>query len=513
MYIWKWLRDRGAKASAGLCVICMLCILPLAYRNAFFDINRFKVQMVYVFGAIFTGVGLMLLANRRASLRVGFLTGSGMPIISLMLFGLGCVITCGRHAFPKTMLTGSEGRYCGLYFLLCCLVMFMVVVRGKLNGKQMVCCVCGAASICAWLGIVNACGLDPLQFYGRMQENQKTLFLSTIGNIDFFGAYMAMIAPVAIASFSLSDSRESIFWGSCSLLLLLGVSASRSDTAYFAVQLAFCALFVLSASSYRTMMRTLAFWSFSWFSLPLLQRLMLVGRWELAYEGVLGMLCRSGLAFLLGLAFLGGMILCFLLQRKGGVPKEKRVRITVRIVICGGLLLLVGLIWLFTCVFPEIDLAGAETLLRYGDEWGTRRGFVWRCAFQALSDYEPIEWIFGKGIDHARSILSPYFDRKDMLAYGVFNDAHNQLIQFLLTGGLWAALSMLGFHCLTIHALGKRAEKEPLLIGIRASMIGYSLIAMLSVTQPILVATYLMLSALGLSHCAYLEAKEELHES
>ena len=65
----QWLRrirTDAAGAVAWLCAALMLCVLPLLFRNGFFDINRVKVS------AVCHGVPLLLTAFAGALVPVSY---------------------------------------------------------------------------------------------------------------------------------------------------------------------------------------------------------------------------------------------------------------------------------------------------------------------------------------------------------------------------------------------------------------------------------------------------------
>ena len=162
-------------------------------------------------------------------------------------------------------------------------------------------------------------------------------------------------------------------------------------------------------------------------------------------------------------------------------------------------MLLLAAILFFTFVEPEYELGELADILRFDDTWGSRRGFVYTRALRAYADYSLKEKLIGRGLEQVLSTLNPYFDNSAMLSDGIYNDTHCQPLQFLLNCGLLGAAAFVAFYLVTIVTVYRYMGKDPLLMGLFASLAAYLLIMLLNVTQPILIATYLSLCALALA--------------
>ena len=496
----QWLRrirTDAAGAVAWLCAALMLCVLPLLFRNGFFDINRVKVS------AVCHGVPLLLIAFAGAlvlrpkgeRLR-GVTSIPRAPVACLAVLLLACVIASARSGFDVAALTGSEGRYCGLAFWLACGGAFAIVASGafRLSHIDAMAIVCAGAV--AALGIANALGLDPLRFYPGISEKQKSVFLSTIGNADFFGAYLAMLFPLAGAHF-VKRARDGWACLPLALLMACGIVASRTDSSFLALHLGCAALLACSWNSLSDMCRALALWGGCFFALPAM-RPALDAADRMVY-GLLRMLCDTGLSLLFGTLCLCGAGVCCILFRRSRRAPGRVLSIAIMACIAAAALLLVCSIVYFSCVDTQSELGAASTLLRFDDDWGSRRGFVYTRSLRAYANYGVADKLFGRGVDLTKRILAPYNDNPRVLALGTFNDAHCQPLQMLLTTGLLGALSFLAFYACMLREALRHQSGDALLTGVAASLAGYGVVMLLQVTQPILIATFLSLCALALS--------------
>lgn len=485
----------------------MLCALPLLFNDAFFDINRFKVNATYDVIPVLAALMLLaLLLKGKAALRG--LKGRAVlaPLLCMLLFALSCVISCALAGFEKAVLTGEEGRYCGLWFTLCCCAAFFTISLGALSGRGLMPLIALCAAGCALLGVLNAMGIDPLGFYVGIKKGQEQTFMSTIGHFDFFGTFIVLMFALT-AGFAVFDKRKParLYYFVCAAVMAFGASASRTDSSFLSKHLACYMLAALSGGSYASMARALLLWAVGFASLPIMNVLLTYSPYHPAFSGLPLLLCEKHIAIIAAAALAAAAMICVWLERKGArAPGQKRLLIISFILLLLGAVLLISVVAYFTVAAPEIDLGGASSFLRFNDEWGSLRGFVYTRSLRAYSDYSLTEKLFGRGMDLTLRILRPYFDKPEMLVWGVFNDTHCQPLQYLLTCGVLGMLSYIAFYLTMLVLLLRYAGKDPLLCGALCAIMAYGVILLINVTQPILIATYFSISALAVSRVLYL---------
>lgn len=503
-HIWK----RLPSLVAAACAFFMLACVPLVFRNALFDINRIKVDVILAAAPVFALACALSFVIKRG--RPALCTEAAVPCALLLCFALAAVISAARQGFDSSVLLGADGRQCGLYFLLSCVCVFFVIAVGGIKGNRIAACACVAASVVAVLGALNAVGIDPLGFYARMQKGQEHLFLSTIGNIDFFGCYLALMLPIAAGGCIHAASRhEACFYLLLSVCIMLGVAASRSDSAMLAVQLGMLVLLVLSGESWAQMAKVLFLWALSFSALPVMYSRFLTVRFFLPLSGIFLALCQKPFAwaaFFLLCALSG--LCCLAHAKHRGGPGVRRLALASAAALAAAAALLLGAMVYFTVYAPDAELGALSSFLRFDDHWGTRRGFVYRRCLRAFVGFSSMDRLFGQGVDRTRHILAPYFDDPAMLVYGTFNDAHCQVLQYLLTTGLIGAGSLAAFHVIMLVGLTRSSRRETRMSGFCAALYAYTPIALLNVSQPILIASYLSVCAVAVSGMQHLAAKE-----
>lgn len=497
------------RASAMLCALLMLCVLPLLFHNAFFDINRIKVQAVCTAVpplAMAFLLGHLLQGKKRIAMQ-----GGRAVTACLILLLFTCVLACARTGFAESTLTGSDGRFCGLNFILYCGTAYVVIAYGLQDMRLLMALMMLASSLCAGLGILNAMGIDPLGFYTFIRPGQEQVFLSTIGNFDFFGTYLVMLLPISAAQAILSPRAGVRRFGAvCASAIMLGAACSRTDCALAGVHLVCFLLLALSGARWGYMARALSLWALAFACQPVARRLLAVSPYHPEFSGLPRFLADSGLGLAAAGLFAGVAIVCALLEKRGvRAPGRRRLaRTGFALLIIAGLVLGGALVY-FTFFDIQTDLGEAAAVLRFDDSWGSYRGFIYTRALRAYADYGLADKLFGRGMEQTYAILKPYCEESITAVIGTYNDPHCQILQFLLTCGAFGAAAFIALYAVLLLTAGRRLGPDAQRIGLFVSLASYSLIALLNVTQPILIATYLSLGALAVARIRLTAVQEK----
>lgn len=191
-------------AGAGVGAACLLC-LPLYMQNGYIGLvgGKFRLLLVFAGAAAVLAVRLFVSAPRAGLRRLG------LPM--LWLAGLCAVYTAAACLAddPATAVWGISGRYNGLATLLACTAVYAVVRLGTGAGwrdtlERTMLAAGAAVTALAWL---NYWKLDPLAGYYSLRAEDAHMFLSTVGNINFFGGYLCLCSAGAVACGGASGTR------------------------------------------------------------------------------------------------------------------------------------------------------------------------------------------------------------------------------------------------------------------------------------------------------------------
>ena len=484
-------------------VLFTLFVFPIIIHDRYFDINRFKVHCLMLAVLLLCPAWIIHMIR---GFRFGERWNPNRQALKFWIIGgcflVICFLSALRAGLNDAVLWGSEGRYSGLFFLLTCSVIFCMTSTLNGRGRSWLGIIRVSTLFIALLGIINTLGRDPFNFYIGIKKGQEDYFVSTIGNTDFFGAWVALLYPYCTSIIQIKNRsiyfKTYIVTAAC--VMSLAVVASRSDCAFGAMLLICLLRIALAGDDWQQTAYAHLLCSVFWISFPIMKWLLLSGWFDIRLKGIAAFICKYHVATLLSLLHVSFVYICLKKQRLG----EKNLGSKKSLRILALLLILVALIYIlvayyFTIINPSIELGFAEDLVRFNDNWGSRRGFIWTRSLRAFSDFSWIERLLGKGVDNARSILTPYFDKPAMLSFGVFNDAHNQFLQYLITTGIFGIAVLVCFHFNLIKLAYTNQKANPDCTDDLVALVGYTLIALLSVSQPILLATYACLAGLTVS--------------
>lgn len=365
---------------------------------------------------------------------------------------------------------------------------------------------------CKWLSIwlVSAGGvfvlgiLNRYSVYPIAMEGQTETFISTLGNINWFCGYWAVIAPLGITLYWCADRKSvRIFAGIFSGIAMLSGITQGSSSAYLVYLAVFGVLLILSVQSNEKLFRFL--------------ELGMV----FAVSCIIGriMRCMPGLCYNYGnniyptgshitdllldgnaaFGLLAGITVCYgllhVVQKSLGyrIEEHRRFQSCSRAVL------------VFIYVVPAVVIIGNSGMFGYGDEaegtseyssagriyfeddWGNSRGAAWNCGLDAYHSMDTVHRIVGIGPDCFADYVYEIPELAERLAEQFGNqrltNAHNEWLTVLInTGGLglfcYAGIFVtVGIRCI------KRAKGQLLLYVCAVSILAYTVHNMVSFQQ------------------------------
>lgn len=502
-------REMRSASPAAVYAALMLGVFPLYYQNHYFNINTCKYRL-FLWLTLFLCVGVAVCAVVRLVRRERLFAGVGLPVWAMLAFVCCAAVSCAFSEEPAKAFSGELGRRSGLLYLLAVGAMTFCLSQG--GGGYRICLwlflVSGSAA-CA-LGVLNYYYVDPLRFYTQLTGGQENVFISTIGHINFFGAFVAMVLSFALAgAISARRRTERVV---CQALAFVGFSAAlaaRSDSVYIAIAALALALLRPALASWRALARALLC-AASFFLSAWLMGILPFEHMELL--GISAVLSALGS----GLAGLGGVcaalgVLFFALDAKGmdarALPYVRRALYALCAISLLSVLLCV--VW-FTAFDRKTPLGSLENYLRLNEAWGTGRGFAWIHALGAYAEFSPLHKLFGCGPDLVRRVLAPLMTEQALAnSGGVFENCHNEYLQYLLTTGALGLGCYLTFLSATFYRLARAGRQSPAVRAVFAAVFGYAAQAFVSVNQPITTTIFFVLCAVGLGLTADIARRQD----
>lgn len=234
--------------------------LPLYLHDSYFDILQSKYQWYYVSFLIMLAVVLIL---SLIMLVIDFKEFGGEHAKALfstlkpknwkktfhpadaavILFWVASVISTFQSEYFYESFWGNEGRYSGLFLMTLYVVMYFVVSRfWKWNSWMMQAFLAAGMVVCG-IGITDYFRLDILNFRAHINPDQSDIFTSTLGNINTYTAYVALVMAASAAMFATAKGWLKTCWYYfCLVVSFFAIILGCSDNAYLALGAMFALL-------------------------------------------------------------------------------------------------------------------------------------------------------------------------------------------------------------------------------------------------------------------------------
>ena len=173
-------------------LVALFGLVPLLLHNGYFNVMETKFAAFLALTALWL-LGLFCFAALgRGLAEAPFAPGT---LCALAFCAAGILASLlGGHA--RGALLAADNRYQGILAML--LYAAAAAALGRVRpGRAAVAELLAGFGLNALLGVMNFLGLDPLGLIGKLTAFDRGRFLGFIGNINFFGAYMTLLTPVA----------------------------------------------------------------------------------------------------------------------------------------------------------------------------------------------------------------------------------------------------------------------------------------------------------------------------
>jgi len=482
-------------------IILMLGIFPLFLTEGlFFTLNDSK----YLF-LIFSSAALLLfyIFSPYAPKTTPSLKQISVP--DWAMIGLCAVyIISGLMSsdFAET-LNGASGRFNGIITILCYTIIYFVITRyGKL--KPIFFYVFAiSSSLVFLLGILNFFQIDPLNAYANVKESEREIFLSTIGNRNFFSAFVSIGLPIFATLFCLAKTRwKTIFFAIATVLGELALFIGNSDSGFIGMVIVFLVLPIFLFDNYNSFRRYIVF-VFTFFVSAQIINLLISNTSEEVGKiaGISNFLMNSKISIIILICLALIVLILYILPLEKKLPLDiiKKVFVgTITVVI---LIFLISFFY-FSIINKHTSLGTFEDYLRFSTNFGSDRGSVWIALLTAFISFPIVKIFIGSGPDTIYQVLLEYYPteiRNGSLM--PFDSAHNEYIHYLITTGLIglaAYCTLIGF--LVSWSL-RRAKKSEFMLPLATSAICYAVqgffnISVISVTP----LFFLVLSIIGIDY-------------
>ncbi|MCR4673450.1 MAG: hypothetical protein K5675_00435 [Lachnospiraceae bacterium] len=206
------------KVICGIYILVVVLLLPLYVENNYFNILEAK-RNVFWMGAVICIVlmvvsasikSIFMMKEREKYYQINI--KSIIRDISFMdIAVVGYVITVFVSAvcseWKKDAFTGNMGYYVGALFILAVVLLYFFISRQNDYSDNVWLYMFIASFLVVLLGILNRMRIDPFSMHDNLTYGAYFYWLSTVGNTDYYHAFLSIIIAVFLSIFPSLDKK------------------------------------------------------------------------------------------------------------------------------------------------------------------------------------------------------------------------------------------------------------------------------------------------------------------
>ena len=531
------LAEVAGNVFAGIMAVftfVVLTVFPLYYHNYYYDILKAKYKFYWItvvaMAVICLIVALVFMFVDRMEydgvntkrffrhFRLESLKKQPMAYKFLILFLILAAVSTLLSDYKFESFWGNEGRFSGLFLIsLYVLGVFMIGKLAKIKKWYLDLFLLSGVLVCLF-GITDYFRMDLLHWKAGVTSTQADSFTSTLGNINTYTAYVALVLGVACGLFTTEKNIFRNLWYFFVLLIgFFAIITGQSDNAYLALGAVF-ALFPLALFATRKgIIRYITVIASFMSVIKVIDEInKKMAEKVIGLSGIFDVLVRHkyleviviALWLLVAVLYIGDRVLMKEQEDKVG----KWLRITWLCLIAAGAAAVIAV--LYDANFgpnPE-KYSSLSQYLVFNDNWGTNRGYCWRIGWESYMQQPFIHKLFGFGPDTFGILTWPF--RQDSLdTYGVFfESAHNEYFQYLVTMGPFTMIAYVLFLISSCARMFKFAKVQPWLLAPLGATVCYGAQALVNINLPIATPVMWALLAVGLAMCKNVSEKSGISD-
>lgn len=504
---------------AGIFTVMILAVFPLSFRNFYFDILVAKYQYYYV--GVITAVVVMLAAaliylcidfrqyggeNVRMLLRTFSMRKLKAADWAMLAFVLMAAVSTFQSEYFYESFWGNEGRYCGLFLILLYGAGYLIIV-GCLRFKRWYLDAFLTAGILAGiLGVLQYLMFNPFGMKTGLSSGSEWVFTSTIGNVNTYTSYLALLLGVGVVLFIQEKSRlRKGFYLLSVTVTMISLVAGISDNSY----ITFMVLFGLLPLYLFTDLKGIK--QYALLVSVLLAVFLLIGWVNGTFpDHVVGIqgLFRVIVQFrwfphaVVGVWILTGALYAadWRMSRGGTTYRCGWARWVWLGVLVLAALILCGVLYDVNVLGNTERYHSLKNYLLFDDDWGTHRGFVWRITMESYGRFPLLHKIFGYGPETFGIIsVQNYLAEAGERYHEKFDNVHNEYLQYLFTIGIAGLTAYLALLMTSLREMLRTAVRTPAVMGIIYALACYWVQAAVNLSTPIVTPIMFALMMTGIA--------------
>lgn len=483
-------------------LLVVLFGLPLVFHYGYFDIGPTKYYFYCGASALLIPALFFKIRERRSL--PAFFKGLTAADKALLVYWAAAGLSTLFSPYKFEAFWGNEGRFCGLFLTTIYVVVYLIVTRCHKPHSICVRACILSGSIVFLLAIADYFNLNLLHFKDNVNPLQIPIFMSTIGNINFYAGYGAIILGLIAGLYVVwPELRGAAVLFALMVLAFIGLIIGNSDNAYltFGVLLAFLPLFLFKSRRgiRRYMMMVSGF----------LLSFMIVKMCDILFAGIV--LKPDGIRSLIDRwdGFIFVCVAFWLLtaavykidykrQRQNDSARTGILRIWIIFLALSAAVVIAVLIDA-NLLGHAGRYGGLRNYVVFSNDWGTHRGYVWSTAIKNYMEFPLLQKIFGHGPD-TYGIVSLFRNLPESAGlYGeLYDSVHNEYLQYFVTIGPIGTGAYIMFLVFSVRDILRC--RSPYTLGITFSVLCYCTQAIVSISQPATTPVMWAVLAVGIAY-------------
>ena len=510
------------RANANAAMILVLIVfagLPLAFHDYYHDILKIKYWLYCGSVISITLVVLIItlvfihkdgVENNYSTVKVVFnrFTIKSLKAAdwAMIFFLVAAGISTLQSEYRFESFWGNEGRLTGLFLILLYTVSFFIITKFLEYKAWYLDILLAAGIVVCFIGILHYFELDPIGFKLDLSPEDYKIFVSTIGNINTYTSYVSLIVGSSVLLFCVEKNRVKKLWYAFVMTVsVFALITGISDNAYLAM-IALVGILPLylfnnvhGLKNYVIILATFSteFLCINYISCKMPGRVMEI-------KGLFNVIAGYSKLPVIVAALWGAAITIAILEYKLLIARRGIDNNIGRWIWLGSLIVIFlgGCYILYDAnIMSNADKYGSlGNYIVFNDDWGTRRGYVWRISMEIYERFPVLHKLFGYGPDTFGIItVNTYYE--DMVSrYGEkYDSAHNEYIQYLITIGIVGLTAYLGLLCTSLMRIVHMAKDNPIIMAVPIAVVCYGAQAFVNISVPIVAPIMLTLIMVGLS--------------
>ena len=509
----------------SLCVLMLMVIFPLIYDDAYTNIMDVKYVSYYLPVIMMLGYSLIAVVVMAVMDMIKYQGRHTKKVLSgllpknwkktflvsdaaVLVFCVSFWISTFHSEYFFESFWGNEGRYSGMFLMTLYVAAYLMISRfWELREWYLEVFLVTGVIMCI-IGITDYFRMDILNFRGPYTDPlESDIFTSTVGNINSFTAYVGMVMGFSGAMFITEDKGWRMVWHYiCVVISFFAIIMGCSDNAYLSMGALFGLIPFVTFKDRECVKRYLIMLASFFTVLFCIDRInQLYGDAVIGLDSLFNVIAGLGVLpfvvlFLWALAF-GFWKYDQTCSRKG--RHTGNVFLYIWGVIAALVLLAVGaVLWDANLGGHQERYEAAKNYLVFSRHWGTNRGYIWGASLKLFSEFSWMGKLFGYGPDTFGILTMTEIPYEMTHVTGqLYDSAHNEYIQYLVTIGLVGLCSYLVFLGSVFWYMWRNWKENPYLIGLFAAVLCYAFQAAININLPIVAPMMWLLLSIGMGVC------------